>query len=90
MLSHISLVIPPSPQIRSTLTALRRQSAILMEQVPCNEQLTSALSQVEELQHELSNEREERAVRVTALEQTIQTLQEDTLAEEKKRVHSFF
>ncbi len=61
-----------------------------MEQVPCNEQLTSALSQVEELQRELSNEREERAVRVTALEQTIQTLQEDTLAEEKKRVHSFF
>ncbi len=61
-----------------------------MEQVPCNEQLTSALSQVEELQRELSNEREERAVHSTALEETIQTLQEDTLAEEKKRVHSFF
>ncbi len=57
-----------------------------MEQVPCNEQLASALSQVEELQRELSNEREEKAVRVTALEETIHTLQEDTLAEEKKGV----
>lgn len=55
-----------------------------MEQVPSNEQLTSALEQVNVLQQELSREKEERATKETTMEETIQGLQENSLAEEKK------
>ncbi len=55
-----------------------------MEQIPTNEQLTSALQQVEILQKELSREKEERAAKEASMEETIQGLQENSLAEEKK------
>lgn len=71
-------------QAKSTLAALRRQSAILLEQVPNDQQLTEALSQVEELQRELSREKEERTSREAAMEETIRELQESSLAAEKK------
>ena len=84
--AHYSLhYCPPLVlQAKSTLAALRRQSAILLEQVPNDQQLTEALSQVEELQRELTREKEERASKEASMEETIGELQESSLAAEKK------
>lgn len=59
-----------------------------MEQLPDKEQLTSALSQVEELERTLNREREERTNKEAVMEETIKTLQESSLANEKKGVYT--
>lgn len=55
-----------------------------MEQVADNKKLNEALSHVEDLQQELSTEKDERAKREASLEETVRELQERSLAEEKK------
>ena len=70
-------------QAKSELAGVR-QSLVLLEEGDENSKLSKALAQVEELQKELTLEREQRAAKEASLTEEINQLQETEVAKENK------
>lgn len=63
---------------------MQKQVSILSEQTSQEEKLSESLKEIEELQHELSREREEKENRLAELQEEIKKLQDDLEAEKNK------
>lgn len=70
-------------QAKSELAGVR-QSLFLLEEGDENSKLSKALAQVEELQKELTLEKEQRASKEASLAEEISQLQETEVAKENK------
>ena len=73
-----------SIQAVSELSALQRQNLVLSEDVNHDDKLSSALTQIEELQKELTLEKEQRAAKEATLAEEINQLQETAIVQENK------
>ena len=73
----------------SQLSALERQNQVLSEDVDRDDKLSSALSQIEELQKELTMEKEQRATKEASLAEEIGQLQETAVVQENKSMFQY-
>ena len=66
------------------MSALHRQSLVLLEDAGQDNKLSAALAQIEELQKELTMEKEQRVAKEASLAEEIDQLQETAVAQENK------
>ena len=71
-------------QARSELSALQLKNSVLLEDMNKDDKLSTALTEIEELQKELTMEREQRAAKESSLAEEISQLQETEVAQENK------